>query len=296
MVKTTFLKTVHFFIFSCYMLSFSSTATAFVWLQDGTINQYSTDGKKQGKWVFYGADRPELGYPAEGKIEEGNYKDDRREGVWTKYYPDGKTPKQRGEYQNNRPNGSYVKFHPNGKIKETGTFEANEYKDSLKRFHENGKLMYEANYNGNGKEEGKVNYYYANGQVEFEYTAVNGINTGKALRYYENGDVKEIIEFSPTGAVLTRTEKPMVNQKAQVHTTPSTQESAPKVSNPIVKNRRFQPNGYNKVYNTQDEIWQDGDFKDGRLYNGKVYVYDSDGILLKVKVFKQGVYHSDGQL
>ncbi len=29
---------------------------------------------------------------------------------------------------------------------------------------------------------------------------------------------------------------------------------------------------------------------------GKVYVYDRDGILLKVKVYKNGVYHSDGQL
>jgi antitoxin component YwqK of YwqJK toxin-antitoxin module len=73
-------------------------------------------------------------------------------------------------------------------------------------------------------------------------------------------------------------------------------EKAPAIEKPIVKNGKFQPNGYNKVYNAQDEIWQDGDFKDGRLYNGKVYVYDRDGILLKVKVYKNGVYHSDGQL
>jgi hypothetical protein len=43
-------------------------------------------------------------------------------------------------------------------------------------------------------------------------------------------------------------------------------------------------------------LFQDGEFKDGRLYNGKMYVYDEDGILLKVKIYKEGVYHSDGQL
>jgi ribosomal protein S1 len=40
----------------------------------------------------------------------------------------------------------------------------------------------------------------------------------------------------------------------------------------------------------------DGIFKNGNLWEGKVYEYDKDGILLKVKVFKEGVYHSDGQL
>ena len=51
-----------------------------------------------------------------------------------------------------------------------------------------------------------------------------------------------------------------------------------------------------KVYNKNAEISQDGVFKKGRLWDGKVYEYDSDGILLKVKIFKNGSYHSDGQL
>jgi antitoxin component YwqK of YwqJK toxin-antitoxin module len=50
------------------------------------------------------------------------------------------------------------------------------------------------------------------------------------------------------------------------------------------------------VFNSNDEIWQDGNFKNGLLWDGKVYEYDRDGILLKVKVYKNGLYHSDGQL
>ena len=88
----------------------------------------------------------------------------------------------------------------------------------------------------------------------------------------------------------------MEKPKVQISSPTFVAETAPKISKPLVKNGKFQPNGYNKVYNSDGEIWQDGDFKEGKLFNGKVYVYDRDGILLKVKVFKNGVYHSDGQL
>ena len=57
----------------------------------GGINQ-KVDGKKQGKWIYLGKDRPTSGYPAEGKIEEGSYIDDRKEGEWVKYHSDGETP------------------------------------------------------------------------------------------------------------------------------------------------------------------------------------------------------------
>jgi antitoxin component YwqK of YwqJK toxin-antitoxin module len=264
--------------------------------QDDKINQKDATGKKQGKWIYFGKDRPQEGFPMEGKIEEGPYSDDRKEGVWIKYHNDGITPKLKGVYSNNRPKGGYTKFHANGKIKEIGNFEKNQYQDSLKRYHENGQLEYEAKYNENGKEQGKVKFFYPNGQVEFEYTSQNGVATGKAVRYYENGDVKEEIEFNGDGTIAKSESKEMVNPAVKVSDPGASKEGAPKVGNPIVKGAKFQPNGYNKVYNTEDEIWQDGDFKDGRLYNGKVYVYDKDGILLKVKVYKNGVYHSDGQL
>ena len=260
----------------------------------GTVD---SQGRKQGKWVYYGKDRPESGVPPEGKVEEGTYKDDRKEGVWIKYHNDGITPKLKGEYVNNRPMGSYTKYHANGKVKEVGIYIKNQYHDSLKRFHENGKLEYEANYNANGKEEGKVKYYYANGQVEFEYVSNNGIPTGKAVRYYENGDVKEIIQYNADGSVASSVQKEMVSPAVSVKDPGGSTERAPAITGtPNTAGIKWMPNGYNKVYNSDKEIWQDGIFKDGKLWDGKVYVYDRDGILLKVKVYKGGVYHSDGQL
>jgi len=70
----------------------------------------------------------------------------------------------------------------------------------------------------------------------------------------------------------------------------------PKTTNPKTKGVLFIPSGYNTTYNENDEIWQDGNFKDGQLYDGKVYEYDRDGILQRIKVYKEGKYHSEGQL
>lgn len=261
----------------------------------GGINK-KVDGKKQGKWIFLGKDRPSSGYPAEGKIEEGSYVDDRKEGEWVKYHNDGLTPKLKGTYENNRPNGPYVKYWPDGKVREQGSFMRNKYRGSLKRYHKNGVLEYEAEYNDEGKEQGTIKYFYANGQEEFVYDAQDGIATGKALRYYENGDTKEVIYYSANGKVEKSERKEMVSEAVDVVDPDQSKETAPKISAPRTKGSKFKANDYNKVYNENDEISQDGEFRNGVLWDGKVYVYDSDGILLKVKVFKKGVYHSDGQL
>lgn len=264
--------------------------------QDGKTNQRDQEGRKQGKWIYFGKDRPTEGFPPDGKVEEGSYKDDRKEGVWVKYYNDGVTPKLKGEYKNNRPEGPYVKINPKGIVIERGVFVKGKYIDSLKRYHPDGSIEYEGFYNEGGNEEGKISFFYANGQKEFEYTAENGVPRGRAVRYYENGDIKEIIHYGEGGVVEKSEQREMVSPPVKVADPNASKEKAPKVIEPITKGAKFMPNGYNKVYNANHEIWQDGEFRNGQLWDGKVYEYDRDGILLKVKVFKQGVYHSDGQL
>ncbi len=264
--------------------------------QDG-INVTGPDGKKQGKWIYYGKDRPDAGIPATGKVEEGTFKDDRKEGIWIKYHTDGATPKLKGEYENNRPKGSFTKYWANGKIKEIGTFEKNQYTDSLVRIYENGVREYVGKYNATGKEQGKITYYHPNGKPEYVYIANNGLPSGTAYRYWPNGDVKEVITYNTDGSVGTSVQKDPINPMVEVKEPGAAPKSAPSVGKtPNVPGGTWNPNGYNKVYNNANEISQDGKFKNGALWDGKVYKYDSDGILLKVEIFKEGVYHSDGQL
>ncbi|WP_343747061.1 hypothetical protein [Fluviicola sp.] len=265
--------------------------------QDGKINVTDEKGRKQGKWIYYGKDRPESGIPSNGKVEEGKYIDDRKEGVWVKYHNDGVTPSLKGTYENNRPKGQFTRYWPNGEIKEKGIFEKNIYKDSLIRKYENGQVSYQGFYNEIGKENGKIRYYYPNGQLEYEYDANNGVITGKAVRYYENGDIKEIAYYDGSGNQTRSEQKDPVNPMVKVKEPGQSNEKAPAISGtPKTQGVKWAPNGYNKVYNNGGEIWQDGEFKNGALWDGKVYVYDTDGILLKVRVYKNGVYHSDGQL
>jgi antitoxin component YwqK of YwqJK toxin-antitoxin module len=266
--------------------------------QDDKLNQTDPQGRKQGRWVYYGKDRPESGIPATGKVEEGKYVDDRKEGIWIKYHDDGTTPKLKGTYVNNRPMGAFSTYWPNGKLKEKGVFEKGMYHDTLARFYENGQTKYIAYHNATGKESGKVTYFYANGQKEYEYFSKDGTITGKAVKYYENGDVKEITYYDESGKPTKTEFKDPVNPMVKVkdpNTAPV--KKAPVINGtPKTQGVKWQPNGYNKVYNDDNEIWQDGYFKNGTLWDGKVYEYDRDGILLKVSVYKQGVYHSDGQL
>lgn len=261
----------------------------------GHPNKEDANGK-QGMWTIWGRMQPDKGYPADGKIEEGLYKNSRKEGEWIKYHTDGKTVRLKGMYVDNRPNGAYVKYHENGKPMEEGKFTDGKQVEVYKRWFDTGVLSQEKYFNTEGREEGLVRYYHPNGKLEFEYTKKDGVTVGEAKRYYPNGDVKEIIMYNSDGTVASRIEKEMVNPEAIVQTTVKSSSIAPDGTKGTTNDKKFKTNGYNKVYNSDQELWMDGEFREGKLLDGKLYKYDSDGILLKIEVWKDGKYHSDGQL
>jgi antitoxin component YwqK of YwqJK toxin-antitoxin module len=254
-------------------------------------NKRDANGKRVGKWVFTSEQGSNV------KVEEGYYVKGRKEGQWVAYYKDGKKVRLRGNYTNNRPEGDYKRFYENNLLKEVGSFGHSKYKGELLRYHENGNLAYKGNYNNEGQESGLIQYFHENGNLALEYTVKNGKISGELKRYHLDGSMKEKIDFDANG-------KPSKAQKFapsnNAITTPVVVDKKdnlpPYVANPKTKGVRFSPNGYNKIYNDNEEIWMDGEFKNGRLWDGKVFDYDNDGILLKVRIFKNGKYHSDGQL
>ena len=141
-----------------------------------------------------------------------------------------------------------------------------------------------------------IKHYYENGNIELEYTAKNGVVIGELKRYYENGSLKEVQLFNEQGKSAGIKNYKMADNAVSNADTKTTSIFPPTVKNPRTKGLKFVPNGYNKIYNESDEIWMDGEFKNGQLWDGKVFDYSKDGILLKVRVFKLGKYHSDGQL
>lgn len=253
------------------------------------INQKDAKGKRTGQWVFYKRG-------TKIKFEEGSFVNGRKEGLWKRYYPNGTAISILANYKNNRPSGSFTKYYANGKIKEKGSLILNQYRDSLVRYYPNGQVEYRGNYNEQGKEQGKITYFYENGQIEYEYDTQNGVLSGRAVRYYENGTIKEEIHYSTSGEVLSVKKNNSVNTVGNKNTTVKKGQQAPTLGTPYTRGKPFLPNGYNKCYTAADEIWQDGIFKNGQLWDGKVYEYDKDRIIIRVKIYKEGVYHSDGQL
>ncbi|MFM7661869.1 MAG: toxin-antitoxin system YwqK family antitoxin [Bacteroidota bacterium] len=261
---------------------------AFLWIEEGysfcQINQKDSKGKKTGKWEIY--------FKGTKKIfEEGNFINGRKEGLWKRYFSNGTSIMIESNYVNNRPFGSFSRYYLNGVLREKGSLILNKYNGLLVRYYSNGQIEYSGNFNSNGLENGKIQYYYENGNLEFEYQANNGEPEGKAIYYFEDGTFRKELNYSPGGAVQTvrkiektsesKTNKIVVGVKAPVLGVPRT------------RGKEFNPNSNNKCYTINDEIWQDGTFKNGELWDGKVYEYDKNGFIIRVKIFKQGVYHSD---
>ncbi len=55
-------------------------------------------------------------------------------------------------------------------------------------------------------------------------------------------------------------------------------------------------NGYYVLYNKDRQKTKDGIFKDNRFMDGKSYIYNKDGILKRVEVYKEGAYVGDAQI
>ena len=258
-------------------------------------NQRNEKGKQEGYWIVYGKEKPEKGHCDSCKVEEGKYINGRKEGIWVKYHPDGITPRLKANYVGGRPNGEYEKIHPNGITKEKGNFHAQTLRGPFIIMNEEGVVTQEKTFNTDGLVEGVERYFYDDGTLQMEVTKINGLATGVSKTYYPNGDLKKEISFGVDGEVISAIEKERVNPPFD--SVNDKGSGGPDGRDGIIKDgSKYSRDGYNKLYNNADELWMNGIFKSGKLWDGELYKYDSDGILLKIEIWKNGKYYSDGHL
>lgn len=273
---------------------FLSVSTGYA--QTAGTNVTDANGWKQGHWVIKASMKPTPGYGPDAILEEGDYKDNKKVGMWKTYYASGKL-KSEIEHKNNRPSGKYITYYENGKIEEEGNWKNGINTGTFKRYYPNGQVAQEKTFNESGKTQGKVTYYYSNGKKELEFSSNNGVEEGEMTRYYPNGDVKEKKTFAG-GKVNPGTEKefkmvnPPVTLDDGVPDKVATTDPNLKANEADVKVK----DGYNKLYDDQKRLVQDGEFKGGKLFNGKWYKYDKNGLLIKIEIYKNGKYAGDGQL
>ena len=314
----------------CVLFFLSILLPAIGITQNDTLNQTDSEGHKQGYWVYYGKDRPEYDYPSEGRIEEGPYVNNRKEGLWTKYHKDGKTPKLKGHYHNNRPNGAYWKIWPNGNVKEQGSFEKGKYAGNLLRYDSLGNLTYKGGYDAQGVSVSDTFFtYFDNGcldsiivwnNIERQSFVINySVDTCNFLLTETKREHTPLLRGCTFESMISETPVPYVhndtvievdiqpqyaiNRKALNRNRLILTEHYPDLNKDIeinhtidIRSNTLKANGYHKIYNAAGDVFLEGDFNDFKFINGKVYEYDHNGLLVKIKVYKKGVYHSDGQL
>ena len=284
-------KTI-FNILSISAIIFGTHLNSFCSFND-TINKINPEnGKKIGYWIITGDISKEKGFGANDKVEEGVYNNSRKTGQWIKYWPNGAI-RSKVNYKYGRTLGAYTTYFQNGKLEERGNTVAGMLTGNYELYWPNGQLRQIKKFNKSGKTEGKVEYYYANGKKEVSFYTNNGEENGKAIWYYENGDKKREVTFDGGETISSREfklSKPIIE-----YNDPSI-EKGPKIDGTFNNAQKNLINSYGKTYDKNKNLLMDGEFIDGRLYNGRHFIYDEFGLLEKIKVFKNGVFVGNGVL
>lgn len=255
----------------------------------GGTNQVDAENKKQGYWIIK---------DASGNItEEGEYKDGRKYGLWKAYFPSGK-PKSEITFVGSRPKGPYKLYYETGIIQEEGNWSSTKNTGDFKRYHTNGKVSQEFQFNSSGRREGIQKYYHENGELRIEGNWTQGQESGELKEYYDNGDLKSVKNFA--GGIINKDKyeeyapkKPTTsNLNKELNSAPSVNVKANKEEQP--NQGGFTGNGYFKLYNKDKQIAKDGTFKDYRFMDGKMYEYDENGLVVLIRIFKNGRYIGDG--
>ncbi|RMG78739.1 MAG: toxin-antitoxin system YwqK family antitoxin [Bacteroidetes bacterium] len=262
-----------------------------------TINKKDATGKKQGHWIYFGNMTNLPDYAPDQIVEEGDFVNNRKTGIWKKYFPNGNL-KSEITYVNGRPNGPYKIYYENGQLQEEGTWKNNRNVGTFKRYYENGNLQQEFNFTASGKREGMQKYYHENGQVMIEGHWADGKENGEIKEYYANGEIKAIKYFN--GGSIDPAKTKTFEPKEPIKEQPVVEEPK-EVKVAVVEKTEttrsvtfFDGNGFHTLYNKNRQVSKVGEFKNGRLWNGKWYRYNKDGILENIEIYKNGRYVGDG--
>ena len=280
-------------IFIC-SISVAQSVPPYIIVDGDTINVVDENNLKQGFWKIFGNMRKLKEYEPTQVIEQGKYANSRKQGLWTKFFPSGKT-KSEIEYKNSRPNGAYRTYFENGQIEEEGSWKNNRNTSDFKRYYENGQVSQQFAFNPTGKRDGRQTYFYENGQVMIEAD----IEAGKekfVKEFYEDGSIKAEKNFIDG-------KLDVANTKVYDSTEPIKEKKPEGVIQVVtvskdeyVNSGDFKGDGKYKMYNADRQISKDGLFEAYRFMEGKQYIYNDNGILTQVKLFKDGRYIGDAPL
>jgi len=259
----------------------SASAQKFELDKGDTINRRDASDFKQGWWKIFNREGKFKGYADGQVVEEGDYVNNKKSGVWTKYYPTG-GKKHELTFANNVANGFARIYYRNGQLQEEGIWQQNKWSGQYKYYHENGNLKYDWNYNSSGKREGEQKYFHENGMLQYLGDWKNGNEAGQLLEYYDDGSLKAKRFFNEGKVDEAKTENIAQGKTYDQNIKKYTGKPAPKV---MARGEII--DGFNRVMNADGSLSKEGSFKDKRLIDGKELIYEG-GKVVKVVLYKDG--------
>ncbi|CAN5799321.1 hypothetical protein BH11BAC7_BH11BAC7_05370 [soil metagenome] len=280
------------------LLFLCSVLTAFS--QESTTENYTDPaGKRQGHWTIFGRMQSDKSYAAEAKVEEGIYKDSQKTGIWNAYYPNGKN-KSEFTFVNNRPNGHAIKYNENGTKSEEGTWVGVRWVGEFHLYYEDGTERQSFNYNSVGQRDGKQVYKNPNGTLAIEVSVKAGKEEGWKKEYDENGNLLRETYFN--GGVIdpakTKEYPPAAGASKVVKDDVIVGEGS---KPPVVDIKEKPPTGEftgegSHTLYRNGQITQKGTFHLKKLVDGECRIYDNNGMLIQIKLYKGGKYVGDAPI
>jgi antitoxin component YwqK of YwqJK toxin-antitoxin module len=124
-----------------------------------------------------------------GIADDANYVNDKKEGIWTTYFPNGK-PSSVAQFKAGLRTGRWSKWYENGQLAENEGY-ANDKRDGLQtRYFPNGRKGSEETF-ANGERAGHWAKWYDNGQLAEEGEFLNGKRNGTWSGFFPNGQPRE---------------------------------------------------------------------------------------------------------
>jgi antitoxin component YwqK of YwqJK toxin-antitoxin module len=272
-------------LFTILCLYYKAKGQTFEIYRSDTINKTSIDGKKNGRWISFFENNKQ-------RIEkDGKYENNRKTGIWKTYYENGNL-KSEITYINNIPDGYARIFYENGRISEEGTWKGTKWIGKYLYYHENGNKAYDWSFNEAGKRTGEQKYYHENGKLMIKGEWIDGKENGVITEYDTGGNIKSEKVFA-SGAIDEKTSKFYAIKKVSVDEIPDDTNATANKTQGDTNNTQdsygtFTGNGNYRLYNAFKKVDREGEFRDGKLVNGKKYFYTSDGKLIKTEVYTNG--------
>jgi len=175
---------------------------------------------------------------------------------------------EKGNYKFNRKTGWWIGYYPEGMKKH--------------------RIHYK-----NGRPHGGYTSYYKSGCIE--ETGKWPYNSNDTLRTYfddcsssdDTGQVNRVTVPKGRSYDYYPSPKPRMTYDA-AHPNSDTIKYYPSKTAQYKHLKRDSVNGYWKSFTVNQDVNQDGEFRNGKLYNGRHYIYDEHGLLDRINVYSEG--------